>query len=399
MTPLTIPEEFQAQLVLRENDDRRTNAEILESLGQYRPIASEKNVWAFWHSGLTSMPQWCQHNVVDWVRMLGPSWTVRILDSVPDSLNNALKYLDAELLTETYVRGTMDGPYKGPHAADLLRGACLWQHGGVFMDVGNLLIRHLDRICWNQLEDPSSPFRVSVPWMYGITMANHFVAARKGDPFIKHWHDLFTYLWKDRTNYEGLIQSPLLAFAQELTLDDSRASKFHWEFSVSDQTVFEYVTQVVCWMRICMLEDPGDGRSDAFNGAEYWQKHVLIWDVLPENWGAEETLGFVGQKVYERLSEKRDADPETEEYKEAYNLTWRLLTKSSMQKITHGKNLTASVHLGTLWDENPGKDCEPGTFAGLLRHGTVHFEQTRPEVAYVEAPKPPETLKKGVFEP
>ena len=56
-------------------------------------------------------------------------------------------------------------------------------------------------------------------------------------------HDLFTYLWKDRTNYEGLIQSPLLAFAQELTLDDSRASKFHWEFSVSDQTVFEYVTQ------------------------------------------------------------------------------------------------------------------------------------------------------------
>ena len=73
------------------------------------------------------------------------------------------------------------------HSADFLRGACLHLHGGVWMDVGIILIRQLDNICWKQLEDPESPFEVSVPWMYGTVMANHFVASRKGNPFIKRW--------------------------------------------------------------------------------------------------------------------------------------------------------------------------------------------------------------------
>jgi len=81
----------------------------------------------------------------------------------------------------------MDGPYTGPHSADFLRGACLYSYGGVWMDVGILLVRGLDGICWGKLEDPESPFEVSVPWMYGPVMANHFVASRKGDPFIKRW--------------------------------------------------------------------------------------------------------------------------------------------------------------------------------------------------------------------
>lgn len=73
----------------------------------------------------------------------------------------------------------MVGPYTGPHSADFLRGACLYLYGGVWMDVGVVLIR--------QLEDPKSPFEVSVPWMYGTVMANHFVASRKDNPFIKRW--------------------------------------------------------------------------------------------------------------------------------------------------------------------------------------------------------------------
>ena len=146
-----------------------------------------------------------------------------------------------------------------------------------------------------------------------------------------------------------------------------------------------------------MLEHTEDG----FSGSDYWQKHVLIWEVLPENWGGEATVGWEGsgQKMYDLLSLRRDADPNTQKYKDAYNLVWRLLTKSSMQKITHGKNLTNSTHLGELWDGNTGKDCEPGTFAELLRYGTVHFRQTRDEIVYAKAPAPPKTLKKGLLEP
>lgn len=112
------------------------------------------------------------------MRLLGPSWNVYVLDSVLGSPNNSLEYVSADLLPETYVKGSMDGPYKGPHASDMLRGACLCQYGGVYIDVGIVLFRHLDCICWNQLEDPGSPFQISIPWMYGITMANHFVNER-----------------------------------------------------------------------------------------------------------------------------------------------------------------------------------------------------------------------------
>ena len=55
------------------------------------------------------------------------------------------------------------------------------------MDVGIMLLKRLEGICWGKLEDPESGFEVSVPWMYGAVMANHFVASRKGNPFIKRW--------------------------------------------------------------------------------------------------------------------------------------------------------------------------------------------------------------------
>lgn len=159
----------------------------------------------------------------------------------------------------------------------------------------------------------------------------------------------------------------------------------------------EYIAQVICWQRLCMLEDAGDG----FSCSDYWQTHIFCWDVLSENWGGDLTVGFdnAGQKMYDLLSLKRDIDPNSKEYKKAYELVWRILTKSSLQKITHGKNLTHSVHLGTLWDENPGKDNEEGTFVELLRYGTVRFRQTRETIVRKEATKAKLLLKKGVLEP
>ncbi len=184
----TIPPEYQDQLRVVENPDSRSDDEILHSLQQHAPVTSEKNVWGFWDRGVERMPGWCQgRNVCDWVRISGPSWTVRILDAVPDSPNYALKFVSPDLLPQTFVNGTMTGEYVGPHSCDFLRGACLWTHGGVFMDVGNILFRNFDRVCWNQLADLESPYEVCTALMYGTVMANHFVASRKGNEFIKRW--------------------------------------------------------------------------------------------------------------------------------------------------------------------------------------------------------------------
>ena len=393
-----IPEEFKDQLTYAEPKDTRSDEEILKSISQYQRVISEKNIWAYWHAGLNAMPNWCKRNVVSWARINGPSWTIRVLDTVPDSPNHILKYIPAEMLPEALIKGTMDGPYKGPHTSDLLRGALLYLHGGVGMDVGIILIRELDRMGWDQLEDPSNPKQICVPWYYETLLANHWVAARKGDPFIKRWHELFAYLWKDMTNYEGLGASPLLAFAQNLDFSAMERKGLKWEFKVGPEVVYQYVTQILAWARLSMIEEPGE---NGFNGAEYQRDHVLYYWVFNVCWPFEKTVGFPGEKSFNALQVRLDSDPDTEEYQKAYKMIWTALTTASMQKITHGKELTKTPALGLLWDlpENEDKDIEPGTFAELLRYGAVHFKQTRTELEWEHVGKPEVIIKKGLYEP
>ena len=210
-------------------------------------------------------------------------------------------------------------------------------------------------------------------------------------------HDIFVHLWKGRNNTSGIIENPLVSFGKEVKFEDSQARNFHWEFSVEPRTVMEYIGQVLSWLRLCMLEDPTDG----FNGAEYYGNKVLLFDSLSEDWGAEEEIGFSGQDLFDVLATKRDIDRESEEYRRAYRTIWKLLTQSSMQKITHGKHLIKGLALGSLLDmkENEGKDKEPGTFAELLRYGSVHFEQKREAIKYVKAEMPAYRIKKGLLEP
>lgn len=68
-----IPSEYQSQIRPVEPLDTRSDAGILDSLQVFVPVTSERNIWAFWHSGIHDMPAWCRRNVVDWVRINDPS--------------------------------------------------------------------------------------------------------------------------------------------------------------------------------------------------------------------------------------------------------------------------------------------------------------------------------------
>lgn len=81
----------------------------------------------------------------------------------------------------------MDGPYIGQYGADLTHTACLYEHGRGWMDVGDILVRHLDRMCWDELADRGSPYRVTLPVIYNVMAASNFGAARGRDPFIQQW--------------------------------------------------------------------------------------------------------------------------------------------------------------------------------------------------------------------
>ncbi|KAI0421498.1 hypothetical protein F5X98DRAFT_328503 [Xylaria grammica] len=397
-----IPPEYQGKLEPIENGDTRTDDEIFRSLLDYRPVTSEKNLWTFWDSGIHGMPGWCQRNVIGWVRICGPDWTIRVLDSNPESPNYAAKYIPKGL-PDAFYNNTMDGSHSGPHSADFLRGACLYEYGGVWADSSTFLLRTMDDICWNQLEDPASPYRVAVPVMFD-NLLNCFLAARKHDPFIKRWHEIFMHVWQGRSNPDGLAQHPLLApVAHHFVQNLESSVKQDFGLKVPMDKLVEYGSQMVCWTRVTLLEDVGDG----FSGPDYWSQNVIWIDcsrelVLPFRKEGTDAPDFAkAQELFDQFSLKRDGDKESAQYKAAEKMIWEQLTEASMLKIGTIKGLVEWVGLGTLWNrpENSGKESAPGTFGELLRYVPLHYKQTRTGVLTREAKRPLATIKKGTLEP
>jgi hypothetical protein len=211
-------------------------------------------------------------------------------------------------------------------------------------------------------------------------------------------HELFMHFWKGRDEFHGIVESPLIAFVKDINFAASQQAGYHYDFKVDPLTLIGYIGQVAAWMRCAWLKEPNGG----FDGVDYYVEKCLLFNALEEDWGAEKTIGFKGEDLFNVLTTRRDADPDSKEYKRAYECTWRLLTNSTMQKITHGKDLMHTVSLGTLLDmkENLGKDCKEGTFGELLRYGSVHLEQTRESIVYVkpEMPDPKNIIHKGLLE-
>lgn len=76
MFEFTIPEAYHDKLEPIEATGSRTDVEIFVTFQDYKPVTSEKNVRAYWHTGASQMPKWCQKDAIDWVRILWPEWTV-----------------------------------------------------------------------------------------------------------------------------------------------------------------------------------------------------------------------------------------------------------------------------------------------------------------------------------
>lgn len=182
-----------------------------------------------------------------------------------------------------------------------------------------------------------------------------------------------------------------------------QAAKGAWEVHVPYKTVMEYITQLVCWQRVCMLEDVGDG----FSGVDYWMEHVYLFDAVRETVGGDTMVGFDQQRMFHYLTMRRD-DPTLDsvkrmaehDYEPAKDLTWYLLTSASMLKISRGPGLTHHKGFGALLDEpeNTDKHCDPSTFFGLLRFGSLHFKQKRDGLIAVKPCRPEVTPKKGLTE-
>jgi hypothetical protein len=366
-----------------EKIDPRSDEEIATWLQHRHSVTSDKNIWTFWHSGFAQMRPWTQRNVINWVRRLGPDWTVHVVDRVDGSETSIFNYIDNSFFPQTFIDGTMDG-HKA-HQGDLVRLPLLWKYGGLWMDVGLILLRHVDDICWKQIEDPESPYELSAVAMMHLpdtyTPLNGFLATKRGNPFIKRWHDIYLVLWSDgATNSTGFHHHPLLRHLPIFQPpSDTINVKGAADLTLNYEALTDYLTHYMCAERLRKLVDPNDG----FNGAEWYAKHMLLFNAKDEMFYAQQITEWDAQRQFHLLSTPRSGDGVVvdETWHEAEAFVTSVLANTSMVKLPHGPGgdgLPVKM-LADLWDdeENRNKDNEEGSFGAFLRHGSTHFDQTR----------------------
>ncbi|KAL8786857.1 MAG: hypothetical protein Q9195_008014 [Heterodermia aff. obscurata] len=360
-----------------------TDEEIIAQLQERRPITeSEKNVWAFWDSGLGNCPAWCQRNVVSWIRRLSPSWTVRFLDNVPGSPNNLSNFIPAEYLPELFTANNQtlrNDPQSGTHLSDIVRLPLVYLYGGIWMDVSFILFRNLDSLCWDVLADPARKeemcgFRVSFGPPSPDTLTaffNGFIAARRHNLCIKLWNETCLAVWKGTENTLGMHKHELLRHLPRYE-SPGQQSPFKYEDYV------DYIYQMVCLERLRHVKDEKAG----WDGPSYFGKggKVLLFDCVSEVYWAQRLTMWNGRKQFELLATSTDPDVAGKEnYEEAKAFVDGILAMSSTMKFSGGLKVPGVEYIATLWNEseNKGKDNAEGTFSAELRRASVGFEQKK----------------------
>ena len=177
-----------------------STSEYERALCASRP--AEKVVWAFWHAGSRALCPFYALNLRTWSHILGPDWRIHVLNAVEGDEHNVRRFVDANLLPASFDR-------LAPIVqSDAVRLALLSAYGGVWMDVGILLLKGLDEICWNRMEGPDSRTLLGGFFTSGWgsdhlerrdVFESWFIAARANNAFVECWRQAFVEYWGDRT--------------------------------------------------------------------------------------------------------------------------------------------------------------------------------------------------------
>lgn len=374
--------------------DIRPESDIIFSLTSYQPVTSDQNVWAFWDSGWQNIKPWCKRNIINWVRRLGPEWTVRVLDNVPGSDNNLSQYVPTSSLPPALNEGNFSGPPQ--HISDLIRLPLLYIHGGVWMDAGTILLRHLNDICWRAISDPANLFEMAAILMplrkEAGTILNGFIATKRGNGMVKRWHDVYSKLWEGKTSSEGFSKNPILAHLSPLQVQLETLNCPL--LLMPNEALGDYLAHFLAFDRLRCLVDPSDG----FDGAEYFTNKMFLIRAEEHLYYAQRITGWDGRHQYNMLTTK--VSPEAKGYAEAKDFVDSILRHSVMMKMSHGPPCGLE-NLASIWDqeEHSEDDIVPGTFGSYLRHGSVHWDVEQAAVSPTYLPKPARVFSAGVLEP
>jgi hypothetical protein len=376
---MSIPSPKNVTPVSKDKLDTRSDNEIAHQLRTFSPpTESEKNVWGYWHTGFDSMPPWTQRNVINWVRRFGSSWTVRVVDSVPGSPNNISRFVENSFFPDAFNVNRLTGSYAGVHSADLVRLPLLYLYGGIWMDVGTLLIRSLDDI-WGLLKDPETPYEMAamtIPLRRDeAIMTNSFLASVRHNPFIHRWHRLFFTIWEHSSDCVGAHAHPLLSHLRPYSAPGSEANEP--SIPSSDKEMSDYLAHMLCAERVRDLVDTDDG----FDGRAFYEHKIFLLPILREGCYLQRQTGWDGPLQLRLLQTSLNIleNEREDEFNRARDLVHDLLQNTTLIKLGHGPKGVTTPWLADLWDKPRYRDADhaPGTFAAYLRKMSLEFNQTR----------------------
>ncbi|PYI32095.1 hypothetical protein BP00DRAFT_342388 [Aspergillus indologenus CBS 114.80] len=363
--------------------DLRDDFHIDHDIIHAKPVSDEKNIWFFWTSGYQNMHAYTQRNVRAWHRRFSKlGWTIRVLDC--KNVRDYLDITDPTLFPRAFADGTISGAYAPQHTSDLVRFPLLLRYGGVYADVGLIQIGDLDRLWTETIANPASPFEVlsyftGLPDQRGLT--NYFLAARKDNPLFLRCHKLLLKLWEGKTSTEGMHASPLLrgvplmggSFKIEEKGEDGASRIIDQE--ECSRLLTDYIIQGQVVSMVMGLVDEEDG---GWNGPEYIRDHLYGIDFMEGSQLINVFTEWDGRKAFELMSLPlpTPGEAETAEQKQAREIVEGCLTRSFGFKLAHGLILRVYKEtLGSLWRKHEGSDIVPGTYAHLLRHAIVYWNQ------------------------
>lgn len=379
--PYTIPAGVHA--IPQAQIDLRTDDEIDALILAPPPVPEdhEKNVWFFWHSGYHTMHPYAKRTVRAYHRRLALlGWTIRVLDVAPHSPAHVAHFLDIadpSLFPDAFRNGTITGTYARQHASDLVRFPLLLKYGGVYADVGLMLIGDLDTLWSTTVGNPDSLYEVlsfhdDGRAADGYNLLNYFLCAGRNNALFRRCHGLFLALWAEdggKTSTEGMHRSSLL---RGVSLLKSSASD-------SDELQVELSDYIIQGQAIRMAMGSVDA-EDGWNGPEYVGQHVYVMEFMVGSQLINEMTAWNGPRAFDLMSLPLpdEGEEESPDQKSAREIVEGCLSRSFAFKLAHG--LILAVHgdtLGSLWRRHEGSDDRPGTYAHWLRYGMLHWTQDK----------------------
>lgn len=373
--------------------DLRLDSEVDVDIHHPRPISDDKNVWFFWHSGYETMHPYTKRNIRAWHRRFSKQgWVIRVLNLCPGSELNVSNFLDTkdpEIFPLAFTEGTIAGHHAAQHTSDLVRFPLLVKYGGIYADVGLIMIGDIDRLWHATVANQASPYEVISFKFDGVALTNYFLGSSRNNTFFLRCHRLFLKLWQGKTSTEGMWNSPLLKGVPILrspkgfeengrNIDIEEASKILTDYIIQGQVI-----------SLVMGLVDSEGK---WNGPEYSAKSIYAMDYMVGSQLINDMTAWDGPRAFElmSLSLPLDGESESHDQRKAREIVEACLGKSFAFKLAHGLILRVlGDTLGSLWRRHEGSDDVPHTYAHWLRSGVLKWAQN----------ELPPAMEFGKFEP